>query len=361
MKKLAIIGSYPEGRDLIPWTDEATEIWAFNEAPQKTWWVRWDVCFQLHRPDVYTSHENFVSKTIGADHWDWLQTDHGPDKIIYMQTADARVPNAREYPLDGVLSLIPYRYLRSSIAMALGLAIYQGYQDIDLYGINLVSNTEYGYQANNMCYWIGFAQGRGVNLTMRCWLDEFNQKIYGYEGETQLGQDYFTARARECEMEANATTTVFARIKERLDRAIFAGDCDEVAKLSVDLEAAGMDAGERDARLAEAVRYRDHIGDVPRQEFEYSAAKAAKEGELQKALMYHKGGQLEYVWNVWKGTRNLEARNQVRGFAGEKAKLTWRAGWELGVMRENQRYLSEVDQRILMAGGQHTLTALGKG
>lgn len=355
-RRLAIVGSYPDGRDRVPWSDAATEIWTFNEAPEKEGWLRWDADFQLHKPEVYSSPDNYVNKK----HWDWLQQDHGPDKIIWMQEVDPRVPNSRRYPLEGVLGLIPYRYLRSSIAEALGLAIYLGYQDIDLYGINLVSNTEYGYQATNMAFWIGFAHGRGINLTLKCWLDEFNQRLYGFEGEVCIDQAYFEKRMQEIDPDVRATGLAFTRLKEKIETAIFAGKTQEVADLSVELESVGMAAGEREAMLSEAKRYRDHAGDIPRQEYEYHGAKARTDGEPPKAQMYHTAGKFEYVWNVWKLTGKLEAREQVRIFLKEKAKLAWQTGWQLGLMRENMRYAHEVDGRILMAGGQRTLAALGK-
>jgi hypothetical protein len=356
MKRLAIVGSYPDGRDLIPWGNEATEIWAFNEAPEKDWWQRWDVDFQLHKPEVYSSPHNYVNK----NHWAWLQQDHGADKIIWMQEKDARVPNSRRYPLEDVLGLIPYCYIRSSIAAALGLAIYLEYPVIEMYGINLVSNTEYGYQANNMCFWIGFAHGHGIDLKLKAWLDEFNQPLYGWDGEVQIDRLYFEKRMQELEPDVRAAGIVFNHLKNKIDAALYAGKCDELAELSVELESIGMNAGEKEAQLTEAKRYRDHEGDIPRQEMEYHSAKAQKDGEPLKALMYHAAGKFEYVWNVWNQTGNIEARNQVKLFLDEKGKLAWKTGWQLGLMRENTRYLHEVDGRILMAGGQRTLEALGK-
>ena len=139
LRSLAIVGSHPETRENAPYDDPNYEIWLFNEAPMKPEvYKRWDAITQIHTPEVYASSENWVNK----DYWEWLQQDHG-DKKIYMLDVDYRVPNSVSYPIEGVRSLVPYKYLRSSPALALAGAIYLGYKDITLYGNDLISNTEY--------------------------------------------------------------------------------------------------------------------------------------------------------------------------------------------------------------------------
>lgn len=122
MKKLAIVGSHPATRENAPYDDDEFEIWLFNEAPQKPEvYRRWDQSFQMHKPEVYATHDNWVNK----EHWNWLQQDHG-DKTIWMMERDERVPNSKRYPLEDVLKLVPYHYLRSTPALALALAVTSG-------------------------------------------------------------------------------------------------------------------------------------------------------------------------------------------------------------------------------------------
>jgi hypothetical protein len=138
LKSLAIVGSHPDTRELAPYQSSGFDIWLFNEAAMKPEvYRRWDALLQIHKPEVYASENNWVNK----DHWTWLQQDHG--KVIWMQDVDPRVPNSRKYPLDEILKLTPFHYLRSTPAMALALGIYLGYTDIWLYGSELSSNTEY--------------------------------------------------------------------------------------------------------------------------------------------------------------------------------------------------------------------------
>ena len=114
MKKLAIVGSHPDTRELAPYQDDSYEVWLFNEAPQKPEvYPRWDKSFQMHKPEVYASEHNWVNQ----DHWNWLQQDHG-DKTIWMIERDERVPNSQRYPIEEVRKLVPYKYLRSTPALA---------------------------------------------------------------------------------------------------------------------------------------------------------------------------------------------------------------------------------------------------
>ncbi len=354
LPRLAIVGSHPDKRELIPW-DEDVEIWVFNEAPQKEWCKRWDAVFQLHRPEVYTSPDNYHQR----DHWEWLQQPHG--KRIYMQAVDPRVPDSVAYPIDGVSRLIPYRYLRSSPAYALALAIYLGYRRVELYGQELSSNTEYAYQATNMAFWIGFAHGYGVDLRLHCWESEFNQRLYGFDGELQIDPDYFRQRVQTLETAWQAANRHMQHVKRDLERAMERSEFDQVSRLVSVFETSAIQAGEAAGALGEAQRYLEHAGDIPRQEFEYAMAKGQRLGEQSRVLTYHAGGKAEYVWNIWKQTGLNQALQQLREFIKEIGSQAYQTGAMLGVYRENLTYMAEYDQRVSAAGGVKALTAVQKG
>src|SRR3970040_2154965 len=107
-KRLAIVGSHPATRANAPWHDESFEVWLFNESAMKPEvYKRWDGLLQIHKEQVYASPTNWVNK----DHWEWLQQDHGPDKRIWMQDVDPRVPNSVRYPLEEGWGLLPFPFL----------------------------------------------------------------------------------------------------------------------------------------------------------------------------------------------------------------------------------------------------------
>lgn len=353
-RPLAIVGSHPATRELAPYEDERFEIWLFNEAAQKPQvYKRWDALLQIHKPEVYSSLSNWVNK----DHWEWLQEDHG--RPIYLHAVDPRVPNSVAYPLEGVLGLIPYRYLRSSPAMALGLAIYLGYKEIHLYGSELSSGTEYAYQATNYAFWIGFAHGRGIDLKLHCWQSEFDQPIYGYEGEAQIEKTFFEKRFKEHERAWKANEKTLATVKSRLDQAMIEAKFDKVGQLSVELELAATASGEASGAMGEAGRYAGRDDMISRQEFERVAAQAQVDGNKTRDDMLHTGGKCEYVWNVWQQTGRLEALNQLRHFLREKASLAYDTGARLGIWHENSLYLSEYDKRVTALGGERALVSMG--
>jgi hypothetical protein len=354
-RKVAIVGSHPATRELAPYDDPSWQIWLFNEAAQKPEiYRRWDAILQLHLPEVYSSPNNWVN----LNHWEWLQQDHGPNKTIWMQKADPRVPNSREYPLDAVLHKIhPFKYLRSTPAMALGLAAFYGFDVVALYGSELTSNTEYGYQATNMAFWIGFLKGQGIEFDLECWHSEFlEQPIYGYEGELQLSPDYFRERVKEIEPAYHTNQRAYTKIMDDLSTAMLESKHQKVKGLLAALESLVGAAGETAGQLGEAKRYIERGADhISRQEFERVSAKAQQAGEGLKSEMYHLGGICEYVWNVWAQTGRGEALQQLRQFAKDKAKKAFDMGEQHGVFQENIRYMGEYDKRLTAAGGVRAL------
>jgi len=358
LRSLAIVGSHPDSRENAPFDDPDYEIWLFNEAPQKPEiYKRWDASLQMHKPEVYASKTNWVNR----DHWAWLQQDHGSDKRIFMLEVDPRVPNSVRYPMEGVLSQTPRHYLRSSPAQALALGIYLGYKDISLYGSDLSSNTEYHYQAINYAYWVGFADGRPeVNLDLQCWQQEFNQPIYGMEGELQLDKAHFLSVFSDHEKVHKMKNKGFSKLKDKLKTAMQESKFDKVGELSLALEDSAIATGESFGAMSEAKRYAERTDHISRQEFERVSAQAQLDGEAVEKLMNHEAGKCEYVWNVWKTHGNLSALQQLRIFIDKKTELAFDMGKKLGTFRENMAFMNEYDARVQAAGGPRAVAqALG--
>lgn len=348
LRSLAIVGSHPATRELAPYDDKNFDIWLFNESPQKPEvYRRWDACLQLHLPEVYSSTENWVNK----DHWNWLQQDHG-NKVIWMQDVDPRVPNSARYPIEGVLSLVPYKYIRSSPAYALALAIYLGYDHIQLYGSELSSNTEYTYQAINYAFWIGFAHGKGINLEMKCWHNEFyGQPLYGYEGELQLDNAYFEKRMEYLGKQAKAKRSAYEKVKNDFETALQEAKFQKAADLSITAETLAKSTGEIEAALAEAERYRDRTNPISRQEFERVSAKAQRDGPDAEYEVAKQAGICEYTWNAWSQTGRFEGLQQFRHFVRKKLDAAYEAGKLSGIFVENMEYMREYDLKVTAAGG----------
>lgn len=362
MNKLAIVGSHPDTRANAPWGNLDFDIWVFNEAamanpidtpadPSKHWCKRWDACFQMHKPEIYTSPHNRSN----AGHWDWLQKSHGP-RPIYMQERDERVPNSTLYPIEQAVELTGEKYFTSSFAYALALACLQGYEYIEIYGSDLVSNTEYSYQAECFKFWVAFLRGRGIEIVMKCWASAFVAPLYGYEGEVQLGAEYYQQRAGKHNAAWQSADKNLANTKRAIGKHIEAGEWQKVKDLLIAYQEAAHLAGSISGAMSEAERYAAY-GEraIYRQEYEHSMARSQKESERAKTLMHHVGGMVEYVWNIVKQTNNPKAITQLSDFIGTMGRHAYDAGAMRGVFDENGEYMRLFDGLVQAAGGRKSL------
>jgi hypothetical protein len=318
---------------------------------------------QMHREENYTATSNWVDEfqQKHTHHWQWLQTDHGPDKSIWMQAADSRVPNCKPYPLTEICATVPgadLRWFTSTAAYALALGIYMGYEVIDIYGVELSSNTEYYIQLHNWQYWVGVAKGMGITVGLYSGQKHFSDRLYAYEGETQIERSLFANRAHELHETWQKEEHKAERIKKNLDQAMLDHKYDETQKLIIALREQLITSGRHSGAMAEAERYSKRPDPISRQEYEMRIAKASNEGEGHRALMYHVGGKIEYVWNVWKQNSSYEALKQLRLFVGEQTKTAYDFGAHLGIGSENEDYIHQYDARLDAAGGKRAIMAL---
>jgi hypothetical protein len=327
-----------------------------NEMAQHEWVKRWDVCFQIHLPEVYRSPNNFVNK----EHWNWLQEKHG--KPIYMEEVDRNVPDSKRYPLEEIFAKIPGAHLhwfKSSPVYMIALALLMGYKEIDFFGLDMASNTEYGYQLPNFQFWVGVALGMGVKIDVLSNEQFFTGAMYGYEGEIQIPREFFEERAIEISPAVKSAEWEAVKLKKRIDEALGGDKFDKIGILISQMQTAHMHAGEAKGALDEAERYAAREDPIPRQEFERCMAQSQLDGEKARENMWHAGGQAEYVWNVWKQTKNPEAMKQLTKFMNDQLQYALDTGYLLGKHRENNRYAGKYDELIIAAGGQRTLAALG--
>lgn len=349
MKKLAIVGSGTETRHLAPWDDISFDIWVFNEAANSEWCKRWDACFQMHKPDIYTGHN-----TKDVAHWDWLRQDHG-DKKIYMQSFDGRVPNCVEFPVDYAVMHIGMRYFTSTFAYMASMAKVSGYEIIDVYGVEM-SFSEYQYQAEGFRFWIGYLMGAGITVNLHSGRKLFDAPLYGYDGNFVFGADYFAARALELARDWDVASAKVGRLKSNIERAVSRLEFDYVVKLTTDYQNAALECGELAGALAEAERYQG-FGDrfADRGGFEFAAASAQGKAEEKRVLMYHNGGKIEYVWNIWSQTKRQDAAAQMMQLIGIMGGYAEQTGAMLGVYHENCKYMLEYDSMVRANGGVRAL------
>jgi len=195
-KKVAFVGSAGSSKDLAPWTDRSIEIWG----------LAWR---KLRRCDRYFDIHPVVPhrKNLPPDYAGWMRD---VDKPIYLQKAHPDVPKSRPYPLAAVVKTLSSvdenangAYFVSSISYMLGLAIHEKYDEIQLFGIDLLCNDEYVHQRPNAEYLIGLARGLGIKVLIppSSAICKYSH-LYGYENHPGFGvfePHEIRARLREYE------------------------------------------------------------------------------------------------------------------------------------------------------------------
>lgn len=159
-KKVAIVGFAPSSmRDVITIFDNPEwEIWGLNQlymafpeiVPKATRW------FQIH-------HRHSYDQTVVRDHkhHDWLAAQERFP--IYMQNKEPDVPNSIAFPREEIVNKFG-TYFTNSISWEIALAIYEGFETIGIWGVDMAQDDEYSYERPSVEFFIGWAKGAGINL-----------------------------------------------------------------------------------------------------------------------------------------------------------------------------------------------------
>lgn len=181
--RVAIIGFASSSRNKAPHDDPEFEIWGCN-AVGRIVKGRFDRMFDPHQYDGPNPRIHLVDRLKWYSEW---------GGVVYMKQPHPDLVNSVELPYGRLAeTFAPFTkgrpYFASTIAFMMALAIAEGFQEIHILGIDLVTEAEYGRQRGNLEHLIGFAQGLGRTvhvpevsaLLSSPW-------IYGYENEPQDG------------------------------------------------------------------------------------------------------------------------------------------------------------------------------
>jgi len=163
-RKVLIIGS-ATGWEAAPFSDPSWSVWSLSRMYHSI--PRWDVWFELHPWDrlcerLDGSTPEVDQKRGRAEYQQWLSQDHG--RPIFMQRAYPQVPGCIEFPLHRILDTFPQRYFTNSVSYMIALAVFQGAEEIAIYGVDMATKEEYTDQRSGVEYWIGLAQGAGIDV-----------------------------------------------------------------------------------------------------------------------------------------------------------------------------------------------------
>jgi hypothetical protein len=186
-KSVAIVGMSPASCGLAPYKDQGIEIWGLNEAHLYNFMPRWDRWFQMHRSEYLLKNESLRGQ---AGHLPWLQEKRG--KPIYTLFKYDFIPDSVEYPIREVAAKLIthgwrghdkiHKYFNSSFSYMFALALYEGFEWIELYGFEMDMTAEYYKQRACAEYWFGRAEGMGVDYYLPERSRLMLSILYGYNG-----------------------------------------------------------------------------------------------------------------------------------------------------------------------------------
>lgn len=195
MKTVALVGfSEKTLKYLKEYNTNPDEIWTLNHAYLCIGETipRIDRLFEIHKKDWYLRKEIPKSQA----YMEWLKQPH--DFPILMQEVSLEVPASVRYPFEEVCNdifpnmlrrvgeeYVTDSYFTSSAAYMIALAIHElsgvmGAQ-IELYGIDMESDTEYGYQKPCGEFMLGVAVGRGIKVLRPETSEMCRAPLYGYD------------------------------------------------------------------------------------------------------------------------------------------------------------------------------------
>lgn len=180
-KTVAIVGFANESVTLAPYGEPGVEIWGLNEAHAFSWMKRAHRWFQLH-----DSYKSAIAKRGISGHHEWLKENKW-NIPIYMMQIDPEIPRSTAYPIDDVCALTgkvkkgdeTVRYFNSTFDYMMGLAILEGFERIEVYGVHMKSEGEYEYQRPGAAFWIGLATGKGIEIYLPPVSPILKSNLYG--------------------------------------------------------------------------------------------------------------------------------------------------------------------------------------
>ena len=186
-KKIAICGFASSSRHLIPTDDPEWIIAGLNQLYR-----------HMPRADVwYDIHLNWEDDNVdGTDHEGWIKGCNIP---VFMSSPPKGLPTSVRYPVERLIEKHGIDYFTSTVSFMLAWAIdcidikvadgnaYSDYS-IGVFGIDLIVGTEYEVQKACVEYWLGIAEGRGINIVLPPQSALLKQAYrYGYEKAPETG------------------------------------------------------------------------------------------------------------------------------------------------------------------------------
>jgi hypothetical protein len=175
LRKVACLGGAKSLR-FTPWHDLSWELWS-HASCRHLLKRDPDRFFDIHPKALWSDPKK---KTWDPKYVKWLKANRVP---ILMQDRYAEVPASMRYPFETMITEFPRGYMANSLAYMIALALMEGVTHLAIYGCDYHTGSEYGPQRGSAEYWLGVAEGRGVQVLLPPGCDLLNKPslLYGYE------------------------------------------------------------------------------------------------------------------------------------------------------------------------------------
>lgn len=202
--KVAIIGFCQTSRDMVPYNDPDMEFWGLNRG--YLFQQRYDRWYDMHGMHIIGNqnrrpgrHQDFLRSFDGPVYVHQRFAELGPNQVVYplremaeffgrdIFRVGAPPPcdecRGRDHQSSGpscdcgchaaakaagysVSDTTGEPYLSSSIAYEIALAIFEGFSEIHLYGVDLSTEAEYAWQKPGVEFLLGWAAGHGIKVVL---------------------------------------------------------------------------------------------------------------------------------------------------------------------------------------------------
>jgi len=162
IKQVAIVGTAMTFKD-APYSDPSWEIWGVNDhwnlVPRATRWF--ESQDEEHCSKTACGHDKSMMRM------DWFKKCPIP---LYMNLHYDSAPMSIRYPLKQIKKWMSDmdtqgdNYFTNTVTYMIALALYEGFDRVHLYGVDMAVGGEYEKQRPSCEFWLGIAKGLGIEL-----------------------------------------------------------------------------------------------------------------------------------------------------------------------------------------------------
>ena len=184
-KTVALIGGNEKTMMLAPIDDPSVDIWTMTLHTMRI--ERVNAVFEMHE-DVFSSNRWDKYPDTQA-YREWLRTN--TTVPVYMHRPLNEVPAAQRYPRAEIAESFCHglwkgeaelrRLFGSTPSYTLAMALYMGYEHIEMYGIELSQSAQIREERTWIFYWLGQANARGVSVYIPGESTFYKELLYPYE------------------------------------------------------------------------------------------------------------------------------------------------------------------------------------